>query len=442
MVNTRALALDMLLAINEEGQYSHLVLRQVLDKYQYLSKQERAFLTRLTEGTVERGITLDYVINAFSKTKVHKMKPVIRNILRMGVYQLLYMDGVPDSAVCNEAVKLVRKRGLSGLSGFVNGVLRTIARDRETISWPEERENPVQAFSIRYSMPEWIVSEWIQSYGLEQTREMLLALGEESKLTVRTNTGKCSPEELRASLEAQGVQVEPVGNIPYAFSISGYDYLGSLDAFRAGWFYVQDLSSMQVAIAAQPKPGDYIIDVCAAPGGKSTHMAELLQGTGMVEARDLTDYKVGLIEENIITHGLSNMKAVQMDATVPDAASESKADVLVCDLPCSGLGVMGRKTDIRYKMTEEQAQELSALQRRILDTVHTYVKPGGTMVYSTCTVRKSENEDNIAWFVQRHPAFQVVSMQQIFPKDGHDGFFLAKLVKGPQACIDGEECHE
>ena len=430
-VNTRALALDMLLAINEEGQYSHLVLRQVLDKYQYLSKQERAFLTRLTEGTVERGLTLDYVIDAFSKTKVHKMKPVIRNVLRMGVYQLLYMDGVPDSAVCNEAVKLVRKRGLSGLSGFVNGVLRNIARQADAISWPKEEEHPVQALSVRYSVPEWIVREWLNSYGPAQTREMLAALGEESKLTIRTNTGKCTPEELRMSLEAQGVRVEPVGNIPYGFSLSGYDYLGSLDAFRKGWFYVQDLSSMQVAITANPKPGDYIIDVCAAPGGKSTHMAELLQGTGMVEARDLTEYKVGLIEENIIKHGLTNMKAVQMDATVVDADSEGKADVLVCDLPCSGLGVMGRKTDIRYKMTEEQAKELSALQRRILDTVHTYVKPGGTLVYSTCTVRKSENEENVSWFVQKYPAFSVESMQQMFPRDGHDGFFLARLVREP-----------
>ena len=198
----------------------------MLDKYQYLSKQERAFLTRLTEGTVERGLTLDYVIDAFSKTKVHKMKPVIRNVLRMGVYQLLYMDGVPDSAVCNEAVKLVRKRGLSGLSGFVNGVLRNIARQADAISWPKEEEHPVQALSVRYSVPEWIVREWLNSYGPAQTREMLAALGEESKLTIRTNTGKCTPEELRVSLEAQGVRVEPVGNIPYGFSLSGYDYLG------------------------------------------------------------------------------------------------------------------------------------------------------------------------------------------------------------------------
>lgn len=430
-VNTRALVLDMLLAVNEEGQYSHLVLRQVLDKYQYLSKQERAFITRLTEGTIERQITLDYVIDVFSKTKVHKMKAVVRNVLRMGCYQLLYMDQIPDSAVCNEAVKLVKKRGLLGLSGFVNGVLRTVARERESIPWPGEAEHPMRALSVRFSVPEWIVREWCRDYGSEQAKAMLTAQGP-AALTIRTNLSKCTPGELKSRLESEHVSVSAVEDIEYAFIISGFDYLNTLETFRAGCFYVQDISSMQSAIAAEPKPGDYIIDVCAAPGGKSTHMAELLQGTGMVEARDLTDYKVGLIEENILKHELTNIRAVRMDATVYDEASREKADVLVCDLPCSGLGVMGRKTDIRHKMTEEKAHELAKLQRTILDTVCAYVKPQGTLIYSTCTVRKEENEDNVAWFVEEHPEFSVVSMRQIFPENGHDGFFVAKLAKGVQ----------
>lgn len=433
-VNTRALVLDMLLAVNEEGQYSHLVLRQVLDKYQYLSKQERAFITRLTEGTIERQITLDYVIDAFSKTKVHKMKAVVRNILRMSCYQLLYMDQIPDSAVCNEAVKLVKKRGLSGLSGFVNGVLRTVARERESIPWPDEAEHPTRALSVRFSVPEWIVREWCRDYGSEQAKAMLAAQGP-AALTIRTNLSKCTPGELKSRLESEHVSVTAVDGIEYAFIISEFDYLNTLETFREGCFYVQDISSMQAAIAADPKPGDYIIDVCAAPGGKSTHMAELLQGTGMVEARDLTDYKVGLIEENILKHELTNIKAVRMDATVYDEASREKADVLVCDLPCSGLGVMGRKTDIRHKMTEDKAHELAKLQRTILDTVCAYVKTQGTLIYSTCTVRKEENEDNVAWFVEEHPEFSVVSMRQIFPENGHDGFFVAKLTKEVQKSV-------
>ena len=193
---------------------------------------------------------------------------------------------------------------------------------------------------------------------------------------------------------------------------------------------MQDVSSMMVAEKADVKEHQYVIDVCDAPGGKSTHLAECMHGTGMVEARDLTEYKVSLIEENIVRHELSNMKVVRMDATVYDENSYEKADVLICDLPCSGLGVLGKKPDIRYKMSKHQQQELIELQRRILDTVHTYVKPGGTLLYSTCTIHKGENEDNIAWLVQRYPEFSMVEQCQMFPGEvGNDGFYLARLVK-------------
>ena len=186
---------------------------------------------------------------------------------------------------------------------------------------------------------------------------------------------------------------------------------------------------MLVAETAAPKKNDYVIDVCAAPGGKSTHMAELLQGSGMVEARDLTEYKVDLIRENIARHGLSNMKAVQMDATVDDPDSHQKADVLVCDLPCSGLGVIGRKSDIRYKMTAEKAHDLALLQQQMLDTVCAYVKCGGKLIYSTCTIHKEENEDNVAAFLKKHPKFTLVEQRQIFPMEGSDGFFVAKMIR-------------
>ncbi len=419
--NTRELALDMLLAIDRDGQYSHLVLRDVLDKYQYLSKQERAFLTRLTEGTVERMLTLDYVIDQFSKTKVKKMKPLIRELMRLSVYQIMYMDGVPDSAVCNEAVKLARKRGFSGLSGFVNGVLRSVARGWKDVTFQNE--------SVRYSVPEWIIDGWNADYGRDVTEKMLEAFMQPAKITVRTNTQKCTPEELKDRLSQEGVTVEAIEGISYAFALSGFDYLAGLGSFQDGWFYVQDISSMTVAHAADPKKGDYIIDVCAAPGGKSSHLAELLDGSGMVEARDLTEYKVGLIEENILRHDLHNMKAVQQDATLFDEASVEKADILICDLPCSGLGVIGRKSDIRYKMTAEKAHDLAVLQQEMLDTVWKYVKRGGKLIYSTCTIHKEENEDNVAAFLQKHPQFTLVEQRQIFPMEGSDGFFVAKMIR-------------
>ena len=419
--NTRELALDMLLAIDRDGQYSHLVLRDVLDKYQYLSKQERAFLTRLTEGTVERMLTLDYVIDQFSKTKVKKMKPLIRELMRLSVYQIMYMDGVPDSAVCNEAVKLARKRGFSGLSGFVNGVLRSVARGWKDVTFQNE--------SVRYSVPEWIIDGWNADYGRDVTEKMLEAFMQPAKITVRTNTQKCTPEELKDRLSQEGVTVEAIEGISYAFALSGFDYLAGLGSFQDGWFYVQDISSMTVAHAADPKKGDYIIDVCAAPGGKSSHLAELLDGSGMVEARDLTEYKVGLIEENILRHDLHNMKAVQQDATLFDEASVEKADILICDLPCSGLGVIGRKSDIRYKMTAEKAHDLAVLHQEMLDTVWKYVKRGGKLIYSTCTIHKEENEDNVAAFLQKHPQFTLVEQRQIFPMEGSDGFFVAKMIR-------------
>lgn len=411
----------MLLAIDRDGQYSHLVLRDVLDKYQYLSKQERAFLTRLTEGTIERMLTLDYVIDQFSKTKVKKMKPLIRELMRLSVYQIMYMDGVPDAAVCNEAVKLARKRGFSGLSGFVNGVLRSVARGWKDVTFQNE--------SVRYSVPEWIIDGWNADYGRDVTEKMLEAFMQPAKITVRTNTQKCTPEELKDRLSQEGVTVEAIEGISYAFALSGFDYLAGLGSFQDGWFYVQDISSMTVAHAADPKKGDYIIDVCAAPGGKSSHLAELLDGSGMVEARDLTEYKVGLIEENILRHDLHNMNAVQQDATLFDEASVEKADILICDLPCSGLGVIGRKSDIRYKMTAEKAHDLAVLQQEMLDTVWKYVKRGGKLIYSTCTIHKEENEDNVAAFLQKHPQFTLVEQRQIFPMEGSDGFFVAKMIR-------------
>ena len=421
-VNTRELCLQMLIEINEKQQYSHLVLRDVLSKYQYLSKQERAFITRLTEGTVEHMIELDYIIDAFSKTKVRKMKPLIRNLMRMGVYQIKYMDSIPDSAVCNESVKLAKRHKFGQLSGFVNGVLRNIARNIADLEMPED-------LSIKYSMPQWIVDKWTKDYGESKTEEILKGFMEERPISIRTNLTRITPQQLKEKLIEEGVIV---GELPleYAFTISGFDYLEALDSFSQGLFYVQDVSSMMVAEWAKVSEGDYVIDVCAAPGGKSTHVAELLNGTGMVEARDLTEYKVSLIEDNISRHELTNMKAVCMDATVFDEGSVDKADVLICDLPCSGLGVLAKKTDIRYKMSKEQQEELVQLQRDILSAVHSYVKPGGTLVYSTCTININENEGNVSWILEQYPEFELVEQKQLFPGEiSNDGFFLAKLKK-------------
>lgn len=430
-VNIRELVLELLLSITRDGEYSHIAIANVLNKYQYLDKKERSFITRVTEGTLERMIELDFILGQFSKVKVNKMKPVIRCILRQGVYELKFMDAIPPSATCNEAVKLAKKKGFQNLTGFVNGVLRNASRNLNEITYPNKKTEPVRALSVIYSMPEWIVSQWLSSYDRDTAEQMLASMQAEAPLTIRTNLLKLTPQELKTELEQEGIIVREVPDISYAFQIEGIDYLQALTAFREGHFYVQDVSSMMVAETAGPKDGDFVIDVCAAPGGKSIHMAELMHGTGFVEARDLTEYKTSLIRQNIERCQIPNMEAKCQDARSYDEASGGKADILIADLPCSGLGVMRKKKDIRYKMTPEKVKELAALQREILATVHPYVKKSGVLLYSTCTIGHEENEENVAWFLEKNPQFTLESMKQILPTTGSsaDGFFIAKLRK-------------
>ena len=247
---------------------------------------------------------------------------------------------------------------------------------------------------------------------------------QERPTAIRVNCSAIMTGQLRAELEEAGVRVAAT-QYPDALLISGYDHLGSLPAFVRGDFYVQDLSAMQAIHAAQIQKGWNIIDVCAAPGGKAIHAAQLMEGTGHVQARDLTEYKVDLILDNIDRCHVENVSAKVWDATVPDEGANGTADLVIADLPCSGLGVLHGKPDIKYRMSQEQTQELAQLQRQILAVVQAYVRPGGRLVYSTCTVNRAENEDNVAWFAQSYPVFQKLSEQQILPDDKQDGFYIA-----------------
>lgn len=444
-VDCRELALGILMEVTRQEEYSHVAIRNVLEKYQYLEKSERAFLTRFTEGTLEWMIHLDYIINQFSNVKVNKMKPVIRNILRMSVYQLKFMDRVPASAVCNEAVKLAIKKGFRGLKGFVNGVLRSIARNISQIAYPD-RTDPLTYLSVMYSMPEWIVEDWLCTYGSEAVEEMLQAFLKKEPIAIRPNLERITSEDLKERLERQGIEVTKAEWPDYALRIDKYNYLGAIPEFREGLFQIQDVSSMMVVETAAPKEGSFCIDVCAAPGGKSIHLAEKLHGTGCVEARDLTDYKTGLIQENAVRSGVGNLRILKWDACVIHEDSCGKADVVLADLPCSGLGVLSKKTDLKYRMTREQQRDLVQLQREILKTVQAYVKPGGILIYSTCTINQEENEKNADWFLKQFP-FEAFSLEECLPKKlrggtaskgyiqflpgihGSDGFFIAKFRK-------------
>ena len=444
-VNTRELILGILLEVNKEGQYSHLVIRSTLEKYQYLEKQERAFISRVCEGTLEYKIRLDYILNQFSTVPAEKMKPVIRELLRSSVYQVLYMDSVPDSAVCNEAVKLARKKGFYNLTGFVNGVLRKIAREYGSIRFPG-KDQPEEYLSVIYSMPKWLVQRFLEQHGFEKTEKMLESFLKEKPTTIRIREYLVDKKAVLESLERQQVTVEKAPYIENAYYLKNYDYLPALEAFRMGTVQVQDVSSMLVGDIADPNEGDYVIDLCAAPGGKTLCIADKLKGTGRVDARDISRSKTDLIRENAIRQSFLNVVVTEKDASQLDSDSLEKADILIADVPCSGLGVMGRKTDIKYKMNPAKIQELAGLQRLILEQASTYVKPGGTLIYSTCTITNEENLDNVKWFTEHFP-YELESLDPYLCKElqsettskGYlqllpgvhqcDGFFIARMKR-------------
>lgn len=448
--NIRSMALNLLLQVMEEGKYCDHALHKMLANTPDISKKERAFLTRLTQGTVERCIEIDYIINYFSKVPVHKMKPAIRGILRLSVYQMKYMDQIPVSAICNEAVKLTAKRKFQGLKGFVNGVLRSIARDLSKVEYPKDK---YEYLSVYYSMPQWLVSYFLEEYSYEETERILAGfLTKEFDTTLRCNTyygnkEKRSIEEqisfVRESLEGQQVTVTPGKLVSEALHITGYDTLPQLEAFQKGMVQVQDESSMIVGKVSGIKPGDMVIDVCAAPGGKSLHAADLLQGDGMILSCDLSEAKVRMIQENMERVGVENCELYRQNARIFRQDWENTADVLIADLPCSGLGVIGGKCDIKYHTKREDFASLTKIQKEILESVSRYVKPGGTLLFSTCTIGKEENENTVVWILEHLP-FEAVSIEkelpqalqggtgkdgyiQILPWHGTDGFFVAKF---------------
>ena len=444
MENPRESALDVLIKVDKKEELSHIAISNVLEKYQFSEKRDRAFFTRLVEGTLERQITIDYVGDQFSKTKIRKCKPLIRALLRMGIYQILYMDQVPDSAACNEAVKLAKKRGFSRLSGFVNGVLRNVSRNKDTIKYPSRDKDLVKYLSVTYSIPEWIIRFFMRTYDNDTVEKIIASYLEEKKTTLCCLISKGGKDAIALELKEEGVTVEDGDLIENAVKIKDYDFLYRLRAFREGKCYVQDESSMLCAKLSGVKEGDFVMDLCSAPGGKSMYVADQLRGSGKVLSRDLTEYKTDLIEDNIDRMGFTNMTSEVFDATILDEEHIEAADVVIADVPCSGLGIMGKKNDIKYHISEEGMKDLTKLQRQIMKNAVQYVKHGGTLIYSTCTINPAENEENFRWIVDNFD-FEAVDLRDELPenlkidtaKDGYiqllpgihpcDGFFIGKL---------------
>lgn len=413
MENTREIVLDTLLALEKGEAFSHQLLKAVLDKYDYLDGRDKAFIKRVTEGTLERQLELDYYLNHFSSVPVKKMKPLIRCLLRMSTYQILYMDAVPDSAVCNEACKLADRRRFHNLKGFVNAVLRNISKNKEQIPMPDKK-NPKEFLSIKYSMPQWIVESWLDEYGVEGTEKVLDGLLRIHPVSLRFDTRLTEGERENyvEKIRQSGVDIRPSEYLPYVYTVCDVEGLAELPGFAEGAYTVQDVSSVLAVQAAGIRESDFVMDICAAPGGKSILASEKAQ---KVLSRDLSDGKVALIEENLERMRAENVEVQVSDATVMDESRAGQADVVIMDVPCSGLGVIGKKRDIKYHVTPEGIHEIKKLQEKIVENSWRYVKPGGVLLYSTCTINRGENEDMVRYITENLP-FVPESLEDCVPE--------------------------
>ncbi len=421
-INSRDIVLNILMDIENNKTFSNIAIGKALRQVQFENKQDRAFITRLAEGVVEYKIRLDYCINQFSKTKINKCKPLIRSLLRMGAYQILFMDSVPDSAACNECVALAKKHGFVSLAGFVNGVLRNLARKKDDIEYPSVTKEPIKAMSIKYSTSEWLVEKLINDYK-DDASKILEASFKDRPTSIRVNTTKISKSELKKLISNQGIKVEDGLYSDKALLISDYDFIKKVPGYKQGYFTVQDESSICAVTASHVKEGDTVLDLCAAPGGKTTAACEYLNNTGRVFSMDISVDKLSLIEENVERLGFTNVDISAHDATEP---LDMVADVVISDVPCSGLGIIGRKNDIKYNLTKEGIDELISIQRRIMEAAANYVKTGGCLLYSTCTINPNENTDNVKWFLDKHKDFKLET-ERLFVQgvDNCDGFYYA-----------------
>ena len=442
MKNAREAAFEVLYRVESDSAYSNLTLDKV-QKENNLSHRDASFCTALVYGVLERKLTLDFIIRQYSSVRLKKIEPKALVILRMGVYQLLYMDSVHSGAAVNESVNLAKKLKLHKASGFINGLLRSFVRAELSYKLPDEKDT-VKFLSVKYSCPEEVVGLWISSYGKEFTENLLSSFMGRPELTVRINTLKTDKEALRAELTALGVKAEDSLYSKNALTVSSTGSVESLAPFKEGRMYVQDISSVICTDLVNPKEGNKVADVCAAPGSKSFSMALLMENKGSISSFDLYPHKVELIKKSAQRLGISIINASVRDA-VADKTLKAEFDVVLCDAPCSGLGVIGRKPEIRYNNLEG-INALPEIQYDILSNTANLVKNGGKLFYSTCTLNPEENGRIADKFLKEHPGFKAFELElpheikrgveeplnqlTLFPHiNKTDGFFISAFIK-------------
>lgn len=441
--------MDVLTQVEQEGAYSNLLLNSALQKSS-LAKSDAGLATELIYGTISRFNTLDYFLDKFVNKGVQKLQPWVRALLRISLYQVIFLDRIPDHAVVSEAVNLAKRRGHQGISGMVNGVLRNILRQKESLAIPENMP-PAQRISLQHSHPLWLVERWISQYGIETAEAICAANNEPPAVSVRVNTTMISRDDMLELMSSQGFEAAPSPLSPYGIVVRGAGNMALTDWYRDGMISIQDESSMLVAEAVKPEPGMRVLDCCAAPGGKSAHMGELMKDEGSIVANDIHAHKGKLISDQAGRLGLDSISIVTGDALdLVDRFEPASFDRILLDAPCSGLGVIRRKPDLKWGKSQEDIHEIAALQLRLLESVSTLLRPGGLLVYSTCTIEPLENEGVVSAFLDSHSGFGIAedglgdlsrlegkSLQrgggiQILPQHYHsDGFYIARLGRRP-----------
>ncbi|WP_045926105.1 16S rRNA (cytosine(967)-C(5))-methyltransferase RsmB [Bacillus siamensis] len=442
-INVRELALEALEKLEQNQAYSNLLLTSVI-KTNTLSDQDRGLLTELVYGTLQNKIALDYILKPFIR-KPNKVKPWVIQLLRLSAYQMEYLEKIPDRAAIHEAVEIAKKRGHKGIASFVNGILRSL--QREGAPSFAEIEDPILRLSTETSHPEWLVKEWVEAYGFEAAEKICRIHLVPPKQTLRVNHIKADREKLLDKMENAGLEAEAGDLSPDAIKLLKGS-IANTEFFQNGQVSIQDESSMLVARALDPKPGETVLDACAAPGGKSAHIAELMENEGSLTSLDLHRHKVKLIKEGAERLGLTIIDAQTMDARkAGDAFGAEQFDRVLVDAPCSGFGVIRRKPDMKYTKTPDDSRRLSEIQLGILREIAPLVKKGGTLVYSTCTMDRTENDEVMHAFIQEHPEFEPdLSLEKRLPEKarpfvqdgslqilphyfGTDGFFISSMRK-------------
>ncbi|MEX2460931.1 MAG: 16S rRNA (cytosine(967)-C(5))-methyltransferase RsmB [Paenibacillaceae bacterium] len=445
-LSAREVALEILTRVEQDKSYSNLLLNQMLQKHS-LERVDAGLVTEIVYGTIQHLNTIDYYLNRFVAKGVQKLEPWVRALLRLSLYQVVYLERIPPHAIVNEAVNLAKKKGHQGISGMINGVMRNVIRQKEQLAIPSDLPF-VERIALQYSHPKWMVARWMKQFGEETTVRICEANNTSPKTSARVNTMKHTQAEMLAILQQESVEAKPSELAPNGIIVEQGGNLAYTRWFIDGSITIQDESSMLVAEAVDPQPGMRVLDCCAAPGGKTTHLAEKMQDTGSVIASDIHEHKIALIRDQANRLKLRSIETVFCDAL--DLSKHYPAesfDCILLDAPCSGLGVIRRKPDLKWSKQELEISAITLVQNQLLNAVHVLLKPGGVLVYSTCTMEYTENQGMIAQFLQQHPQFTLETfpskqLREIHPKSstagmlqilpdqyGSDGFFIARMRK-------------